>query len=269
MPRIAMLVAAGVLTLAAGMPASAGTILDDLNSKGLTVTIGAFGMSRPNHEGSSKDIFAAAPIFNIRPVGTPARFFNPREGFGVTLFDIGRLQIGPVGNLQWERRVKDDPYALQGLGDVKFAVEVGGFADYWFTDWLRYRAEVRQGFGGHHGVVVDQFVDIVVPYGQWTFSAGPRMRIATAAANRPYFDVSFAQSVASGLPVYDTGGGIRSVGGGGQATYRFNPQWALHGFVEYDRLVSDVANAPVVRLRGDRDQWTFGAGVAYSFDWVR
>jgi outer membrane protein len=37
-------------------------------------------------------------------------------------------------------------------------------------------------------------------------------------------------------------------------------------YVEYQRLVGDVANAPLVSQRGTRDQMQVGFGVTYSFD---
>jgi MipA family protein len=270
MHRVVGMVAAGAFVLAAGMPAFAGSFLDDMKSaKGWTITVGAVGKAAPVHEGSDKYTFQYAPLFAMRPVGTAPRWFSNRDSIGVTLFEVGKLEVGPVANLIFKRKVKNDPAGLNGLGDVDLAFEAGAFAQYWFTDFLRYRVEARQGFGGHHGVVVDQAADFVWRFDQWILSAGPRLRVATEAANSPYFDVSFAQSLTSSLPVYDAGGGIRSYGGGGQVIYRLNPQWALHGFVEYDRLASDVANSPVVRLRGSADQWQIGAGVAYSFDWMR
>ena len=119
--------------------------------------------------------------------------------------------------------------------------EVGGFFDYWPTRWLRARVELRQGIGGHHGVVSDETVDVVVPVSpQWTLSGGPRLTVATADANRPYFGIDAAQSAASGLPVFDVGGGVRSFGAGTQARYQWNAQWASHAFVEYTRLTGDV-----------------------------
>ncbi|MBV8394375.1 MAG: MipA/OmpV family protein, partial [Alphaproteobacteria bacterium] len=36
--------------------------------------------------------------------------------------------------------------------------------------------------------------------------------------------------------------------------------------VEYDRLVGDAANSPLVTVRGNANQLTFGGGFAYSFD---
>ena len=150
---------------------------------------------------------------------------------------------------------------------MDWTVEIGGFAEYWVVPWLRTRAEVRQGIGGHSGIIGDVMADFVwraTP--QLTLSGGPRLTIASAAALNPYFGVDAAESIASGLPVYRVPGGIRSYGVGAQARYAWTQQWATHVYAEYDRLVGDVADSPIVRLRGSRDQWTFGAGVTYTFD---
>jgi outer membrane protein len=156
---------------------------------------------------------------------------------------------------------------LRGLGDVGWTFEAGAFAEYWITDWLRSRVEVRQGFGGNRGVVADLIADVVVPVTpQLTFSGGPRMTLATTAATSPYFSVTPGQSAASGLPVYDAGGGLRSIGLGAQARYEWSPQWASHMFVEYERLAGDAANAPLVTRYGSRDQIQVGMGVTYSFN---
>ena len=74
------------------------------------------------------------------------------------------------------------------------------------------------------------------------------------------------ESAASGLPIYNAGGGIRSVGAGTQLIKQWNTQWATHVFVEYDRLVGDAGDSPIATIRGTPDQFTFGAGFAYSFD---
>jgi outer membrane protein len=92
------------------------------------------------------------------------------------------------------------------------------------------------------------------------------MTIATADANRPDYGIDAAQSAASGLPVFDAGGGVRSLGAGTQARYQWNAQWASHAFVEYTRLTGDVANSPIVAQRGSVHQGMFGFGTTYSFD---
>jgi outer membrane protein len=115
--------------------------------------------------------------------------------------------------------------------------------------------------------VSDVTADLVVPVTrQLTFSGGPRMTLATAAATSPYFSITPGQSAASGLAVYDAGGGFRSFGAGAQARYEWSPQWASHMFIEYERLVGDAANSPLVVRYGNRNQIQVGMGVTYSFD---
>jgi len=87
-----------------------------------------------------------------------------------------------------------------------------------------------------------------------------------SSGNSRYFDISAVESAASGLPFYNAGAGIRTVGAGTQLIKQWTPQWATHAFVEYDRLVGDAADSPLVSIRGTPDQFTIGAGFAYSFD---
>lgn len=267
MRRIAGIFA--VLALTQAVPAAAETIFDDWAAKGLTVTVGVSGSVGPKYEGSDKYLFSANPLFNIRPVGTPPGFTSARESFGFTLVEFGGFAFGPAIALERIRRVNTEPMPLSEFERARTTLEIGAFAEYWFVNWLRYRAELRQGVTAGQGFIADQMIDAVARFGPWTLSAGPRMRIVDNRANSRSFDISAAQSLTSGLPVYDAGGGVRSVGAGAKAVYRFNPQWAVHGFVEYDRLVSDAADSPIVKLRGSPDQVTVGSGIAYSFDWVK
>jgi outer membrane protein len=99
-----------------------------------------------------------------------------------------------------------------------------------------------------------------------TLSGGPRARLVTSGAESPYFSITQAQSMASGLPAYNAGGGWQAVGAGTQVKYRFNPTWATYGLIEYDKLVGATAASPVVTgPGGSTSQWTFGVGFTYSF----
>lgn len=234
-----------------------------------TVTVGVEARVAPNYEGSDHYIVGPLPLFDIRPAGTPAHFRAPRDGFSIGILDTGAFRAGPTFKFRFPRRESEDP-GLQGLGNVDWAYEVGGFAEYWAASWLRARIELRQGFGGHHGVVADLTGDVVVPITPaLTLSGGPRLTLATDAATAPYFSVTSQQSIASGLPVYDAKGGLRSLGAGVQARYEFSRQWASHVFFEYERLAGDAANSPIVTNFGARTQIQVGIGVTYSFDMPR
>jgi len=231
-----------------------------------TVTLGVEGRVLPTFEGSNSYTAMPFPVFDLRRAGTPPTFHSPRDGFGFGILDTGRFRVGPAFKVRLPRNESDDS-DLKGLGDVPWTLEAGIFADYWVTPWLRTRAELRQGIGGHHGIMADLTADVVAPVTpRLTLSGGPRLTLATAAATTPYFSVTPAQAAASGLPVYDATGGVHSYGLGAQARYQWSPQWATYVFAEYERLADGAANSPIVTQLGSPNQLQVGLGVTYSFD---
>lgn len=241
-------------------------VLSPTPVSGWTVTLGVEGRILPTFDGAKRFDYTAFPVFQFRRAGTNARFRSPRDGFGFAVFDEGNFRLGPVGKIRRERREGSDS-ALAGLGNVDWAVELGAFAEYWWMPWLRTRAELRNGIGGHHGLVADLSADAVYKFAPlWTLAGGPRMTLASAQALDPYFGISTAQAITSGLPVYSTKGGMRSYGAGMQLRYDISPRWETYTYLEYERLTGDAANSPLVVQRGTRNQLSTGLGLTYSFD---
>ena len=231
-----------------------------------TVTIGASGIMQPSYSGANGSMLSAKPIISVRRAGTPERFKGMRDNASFALIDYGRFRAGPVGAFKTARKASDHS-ELRGLNDVKFAIEIGGFAEYYAFDWLRVRSEVRRGFNGHEGIVAEFSADVIVPLNErMTFAAGPRYTVTNAKYASTYFGVSNVEALASGLPAFDARGGSNAVGVGAQLRYKLNPQWELRGYVEYDKLLGSAADSPLVKLRGSSNQVTYGLGVAYSFD---
>jgi MipA family protein len=230
------------------------------------VSVGAVGQVGPAWPGAPfRDMTIwGYPIIDIHKPGTLPDFFGGRDSFGFSLVNLGQFKFGLVGKYVSERR--EASYAgLTGLGDVNYAVQLGGFAEFWAVPWLRLRGEVRQGFGGEKGITGDLFLDAVATAGQFRFAAGPRLTLQSSAAVTPYFSVTPTQSALSGLPVYNASGGFYSYGVGGQVDYFLNQQWATYALVEYERISGSAANSPIVTARGSPDQFTFGLGATYSF----
>lgn len=239
------------------------------------VTIGAEGRIIPAFPGAAdkKLGWSALPLFSIRKEGTPPDFFGPRDSFSFSIINTPAFQFGPAVQFVNERKASD--YAeTNGLADVNYAAQIGAFANFWPLPWLRLRGEARQGIGGETGVTGDVFLDAVVPIGQWTLSAGPRMTVQTAAATSPYFSITAAQAAAADaaqptlgtLTAYQAGGGLYSYGAGTQVQYTFNQTWTAHAFVEYQRLTGSAADSPLVTQRGSPNQLTYGLGATYSFN---
>ncbi len=231
-----------------------------------TVTVGAEGRAIPAWPGAptTEYGFTGVPLFSIRTPGAPPTFFGARDSFGVAILNLSEFRFGPAFNIVWARYASSYTQ-LNGLGDVNYALQAGGFAEYWPVPWLRLRGEVRQGFGGETGITGDLFMDAVVPIGQFRLSGGPRLAAQSAAAVSPYFSITAAQSVTSGLPAYNATGGFYSYGAGGQMEYFWSPQWQTHALVEYERLTGSAADSPLVTQRGSPNQLTFGLGATYTF----
>ena len=264
MPRrlIGLAALGAVCALASGAAAQPAPV----SSPDWTVTLGVEGRALPTYEGSTSYMLAPVPLFNVRRAGTPRKFSSPHEGFSFGILDSRRFQVGPTVKVRLPRKESSDS-DLRGLGDVGWTLEAGAFIEYWPADWLRGRVELRQGIGGHRGLVSDLTADLVMPVTpQLTLSGGPRLTLASAAATSPYFGITPAQSAPSGLPVYAASGGLRSFGAGAQARYEWSPHWASHIFVEYERLAGAAANSPIVTAHGARDQIQVGLGVTTSFD---
>ena len=215
------------------------------------VTIGGEARAVPAWPGSPTNFYqyTGVPLFALQKPGDPPFLFNARDSFGFTVLDFGDAQIGPAGQLVFPRY--NYQYSqLNGMGEVPWALQLGGFAQYWAFPWLRLRGELRQGIGGETGVTGNLFADAVAPVGQWRFSGGPRFTAQTTGAVSPYFSITPTQSAATGLPVYAATGGFYSWGAGGQVEYFWNRQWSAHAIVEYERITGSAADSPLVTLRG-------------------
>jgi outer membrane protein len=231
-----------------------------------TVTLGVEGRVLPSYPGSANSVLLPIPLVDIRLAGTPRRFTNPRDGLGIGLYDNGAFRAGITGKSVLPRRASDDPN-LAGLNEIDWTLEPGFFLEYWPLNWLRTRAELRQGIGGHHGQIGDLSADLVLPVApNLTLSGGPRVTISSGEALAPYFGVTPKEAAVSIYPAYAVSGGVRSFGIGGLARYELSPQWATHFYVEYERLAGSAENSPIVRMTGNPNQVSIGIGLTYSFD---
>ncbi|HKR24995.1 MAG TPA: MipA/OmpV family protein, partial [Allosphingosinicella sp.] len=142
----------------------------------------------------------------------------------------------------------------------------GGFVEVFPSENFRIRAELRQGLGGHRGLVGDLGADLVVrDESSYIFSIGPRVRWADNDYHDAYFGVP-APIPASGLVAFNPNGGIYAYGAVAGLTYKIGRNWGLQGYVGYDRLVGDAADSPIVRGFGSRDQFSGGAGLFIEFN---
>jgi MipA family protein len=240
-------------------------------ASGWIMTLGASGQVGPKYDGSNTRGLTGMPSISWRRVGEPATFSAPEDSMSLPLYETGQFGIGPVVNYRAGRYSGSD-VKLARLNDVPWTIEAGVYAEFWpLKDRLRTRLEVRQGFHGHHGVVVDLSADWVEKLGGFTLSGGPRLSLADTPFMRKNFGVTPTEAAlnrnifAYAPGGYDPKGGVRSAGAGAALAYEWSPSWTTTTFAKYERIVSDAAKSPIVRVIGQQNQFTFGVGAAYSF----
>ena len=242
-----------------------------------TLTVGVAPILAPAWQGSRDYALSVFP--DIRVTYKDVAFASVQEGFGWNAINRDGWKIGPIARLRFGRRESTggSPFlitggsdALRGFGNIPLAVEFGGFVQYSPDRRLALRTEVRQGTGGHEGVVAEPSIRFADRAGAFRYSLALRSTFASSKYTQVYFGVTPEQAARAGLPAYSTGGGLVSAGLGGTLTRPLGKR-GQHGAITllagYDRLGNVVADSTLIRQRGRRDQFSLGLSYGYRFTW--
>ncbi|MEM6536682.1 MAG: MipA/OmpV family protein [Pseudomonadota bacterium] len=247
---------------------------------GWSVQVGGGFLFSPTYLGDDDYQLRALP--NIQVTYGDDFFASVQTGIGYNLLRGGNLRTGawragPIMRIAFGREAEgaqpfviagENTQDLQGLGDINTTFELGGFFAYETPKW-QVQVEAREGLNGHEGFVADITLNRRGRFqalgGMNIFSVGPRVRFVDGEFNSAYFDVNGAQSLASGLPVFDTGGGLQTYGVGANIVRPIGSKRRIIGVVTagYDRIGGDAGDAPLVRLRGSRNQASIGFFLSY------
>lgn len=225
----------------------------------------------PDYLGSDDGAVGVAPLARLSLGGE--RFVRVIVNeIRVNLLDDPNWRLGPVGLWRFGRDDVDDK-VVRKVHEIDQSFSLGLFGGYVWRDATEARRQV--GVGGW------ALGDVTGAYDGWTAGlnayamqpVAPQVTLAGGAAFTygsgnymdEYFGVTPLDSIASGLPVYSAGAGMRDVRGWGTAIYHLTPQWHLGAGVMYSRLVGDAADSPLVDDRGSRNQWVYGVGALYAW----
>ncbi len=246
----------------------------DETPSGWSFAVSAGLVVSPSYLGADSYQLSAVPNLSIT---YDDRFFASLEGVGYNIINSHGWRLGPIARYDFGRDEDgSNPLAiaggdtddLRGLGDVDGTVELGGFLEYSYEE-LSTRLELRQGVGGHEGLIGEvevSYDDALTVFGREAYySVGPELVFADKNYTSAYFDVNAEQSAASGLSQFDAGGGLLSVGIHASMAVPLVDDLSLIGFAGYDRLTGDAADSSLVRARGSANQVVGGVFLSYRF----
>ncbi|MGF7171503.1 outer membrane scaffolding protein for murein synthesis (MipA/OmpV family) [Sphingobium xanthum] len=245
------------------------------------LTIGAGLAFGPGYEGS--DSYVAFPVAGLQ--GRLAGFtISPRPaGLALDLINEPRdsrisFNLGPVARGRFDRTKQIRDPAVIALGKKDTAVEVGGTAGFSINritnpyDSLSFGVDVRKDVAGaHRGTIVQPTVTFLTPLAtSFAVALNVSADHVDSSYAHYYFDVTPAGAIASGLPAYTARAGWKSASTSLITFYDLdgnlaNGGFALVGGLSYSRLLGNFARSPIVSLRGSKDQFLLGAGIAFTF----
>lgn len=236
------------------------------------IGVGAGALIAPAFEGSDDYNLMAIP--DIRVSYKDKFFASVPEGIGYNVINNNGWRAGPIGKVHWGREedggspwrvAGTETTSLRGLGDVDATFEAGGFVEYTWQEHYATKLELRQGMGGHEGLVGEAGISYKDRYGDIGYAIGPRLKWASEDYNQTFFGIDAGQSARSGLATYEADAGLVSYGIGGVASMPLTEQLRLSMIAGYDHMGEEAADSPLIDQRGSEHQFMAGASVVYMF----
>lgn len=229
--------------------------------------VGIGARLRPAYDGADSNRGDAIPYLRIYGEHLFARTTQGILEGGWRTRPFGGVVFG--AQLAYEEgRVTGDSAFLQehNFDDLDPGVSLGLHAE---GDWkigpmplnalLRYRHDVESDNGAQADLrvtagILDWRRVRAGLFGQLTWGDGK--------STQRYFGITPQQAVATGLPAYDAGAGLRSVQLGLIGDIDLARNWVGLWGVSLQQLQADASDSPITR---DRSNWYANAGVAYRF----
>jgi len=243
--------------------------------------VGLGAIAVPDYYGSSNYQAAAAPLLRYN-FGAERYIQVLGPEITTNLLPRKDWHAGPL--LRWRMRRDDDAddEVVGRMRPVATATEVGAFVAYHMPltqgqplHKLVFSADVVGNTNNvYNGATGNLRVNYFHPFPQQVAgleligSIGFGLFFASNDFNRKYFGVEGSDLLLfperGGVP-YDPDPSVTSIKIPFSLTTQLNPEWLMTVGGRYERLLNDAKDSPLVRERGDADQWTVGIAFSYLF----
>lgn len=248
------------------------------------LTVGLGASITPSYSGSDDYVFFPVPLL----VGRVGGVGIAPSAAGITLDLLSKppsgpqqgasFALGPTFRFRNDRADQIEDEVVRAAGELDRAIEIGVSGGVTIPamihsfDSLTLSTAVRWDVAGaHSGMLIEPSITYFTPLNRGTalqISAGAS--ISDDSFAQYYYDVSPAQSAASGLPLFTADGGLNSFGTNALLAVdldgnAMNGGLGIFAIGGYSRLVGDAKNTPYTSVRGSADQFFGALGLAYTF----
>jgi outer membrane scaffolding protein for murein synthesis (MipA/OmpV family) len=217
------------------------------NPSGLSLTAGPGLAVAPKYPGADTYRVLPLPSIDLRY----GRFFFNRDGLGVSLINEppGGWQVGVAAFVDFDRRERDDPVRLRGLGNIDTALQ-GRFFVAKGLGPVMARATLAHDFGGTNGTTLDLSAGFRTNLtDRAMLFAGPTLSLADDKYMQGFFGITDAQAQRGSRSAYDASAGLYKVSLNAGVNFALSPKWSAGAFASFGYLVGDAGRSPVVAQR--------------------
>lgn len=221
------------------------------------VTLGGGLASVPRYEGSATNRLRAVPLLEV----SDGHFFaGTSRGIGYNFSDDKNLQYGARLTMSAHRKQSVDA-RLNGMGDIGYAGELGGFVNARFSPWYA-TSSLAAGSHGAHVELGGGYEMKLTDVDQ--LRTGLDMHWANGKYMQTYFGVTAAQSVASGgvLTAYNATSGVKDYALKLNWMHSYSKAWFSNAGVSVKQLAGSAKNSPLT-MRNTMNTVSFVVG--YNF----
>jgi outer membrane protein len=181
-------------------------------------------------------------------------------------------EFGPFVSYRFGRSDVKDP-VVNLLPPIDGGLEAGVFAGWHLVNVEGIPYRIRLGVslttavsGGATGGHVTPYASLWLPLSHTVFlGMGGGLTWSSESFNQQRFGVSAEGSAASGLPQYSAAAGVRQYYLWPAVLIKLSREWYAGAGAFWQRITGDGADSPIITERGERDQFTAGIGLGYSW----
>lgn len=226
---------------------------------GYTLRITLQATAAPHYQGSQQLAFFPSGNVSVTHPWQFDDFAAPDDAASLAVYNGERASFGIAAAIISAR---GNGHGLEGMRNIGYAGEGGGFVNFWPAPWLRLRLEALKGVVSESGLLINAGADFVTNTGPWMLTAGPRFRLADDTYAGTYFGVTPGEALANRrFAPFHAQAGLVSAGLAAGTEYKLSPRWRLTLNGTYRRLLGDAAASPLVRQGGTPNQFSISSGV--------
>jgi len=243
----------------------------DIENVPNVVGVGIGGL--PDYQGSNDYMVGGAPFFRLTLPKTEYYLRLIATDLQANIINHPWLRLGPAINYRFGRNDDIEDKVVKHMKEIDGTIEAGAFVGVELVDkdnprqrfiaQVEFLSDVGGEYNGYNFALsasywlpVSKPVDIM-------FGAG--INYASDNYMKTYFGVDSEDSARTGLDHYKAEAAFYTARVNTAAVLHLSESWHLAAGVQWRPLLGDAADSPIVEERGEKNQWIYGLGAAYSW----